>query len=160
MDDGCQRPPLFLCSTTKHNLLKLEEWDVVSHPFVRKEWADYEESCSRCEYWVTMTREQHTCLRGLLFYDKRKAAGRGLTLRADFGPLGLLKGDRVEPHPGLINIEEFERIYVFPARALFWRRSQEAMCHHRNPMFAPAISSTPSTSAALDWLHTLSLGCF
>ena len=106
-----------------------------------------------------MTQRQHLDIRKLLDNDKGKE-GRGLTLRDNYPPLGLLKGDRLEPWDGCTDISDFERIADFPARALFWRKSKERMAHHRNPIFSDDIGITPGKSCALDWLHILSLGVF
>jgi len=81
-------------------------------------------------------------------------------LRDGYAPLGLQKGDRLEPHSGLPNIEAFETISEFPVRVLLWRATSERMTHHRNPLFNPETGITPNRTCALDWLHTLSLGCF
>ena len=68
--------------------------------------------------------------------------------REDYAFLGLEKGDRLEPHAALTNIEDFERISEFPVRVSFWRATEEQMAHHRNPLFNPNNGITPSRSSA------------
>ena len=127
-----------MCDATKDDFMRLDHWDAISSPFTQRTWEDYTASCDGCEIWVTMSRTQHLTVRGLLFYDKRKhSKGRGLVLRDGYAPLGLEKGDRLEPHSGLPNIEAFETISEFPVRVLLWRATSERMTHHRNPLFNP-----------------------
>ena len=113
---------------------------------------------------MSLTREQHGRVRALLEFDRRRArgSGRGWSLNDDFrdGDVFLQKGDRLEPHRGLPDVALFADIDRFPCRVLFWRQSQVRMSHHRNDLFNRYTGILPHTVCALDWLHTLSLGCF
>ena len=151
--------PCFLCTCQKDDMLQLDHWDAVIPPFAPKTWAGYLADCEAAEIWVTMTKAQHLHLRGILKFDKRPT-GRGLQLVEDYLPLGLKKNDRLEPHAGCFDIESFERIVTFPHTALFWRASAERSTHRRNPLFSSSTGITPTATAALDWLHVLSLGIF
>lgn len=72
--------------------------------------------------------------------------------------LSLLKGDRLEPHPGMHNVEDFDLITVFPARVLFWRKSSETRARRRNPLImSPELGLTVDT-LMVDMLHTMNLG--
>ena len=153
------RFPCFLCNVTKFNFVILEGWDVLGASFRQKSWGDYCADCQACEVWVQIgSKAQHTELRASMLFDGRR--GRGLALRADFPALGLVKGDRLEPHEGAQDIEAFEKLNTFPAFVLFWRSSNEQMAYHRHPLFNETTSTSPSGSCALDWLHTLSSGVF
>ena len=151
--------PCFLCDAKRHDLVELSRWDAATHPFNLRSWGEYESACASAEQWRYITRDQHTALRGLLWFDRRKD-GRGLSLRADFAELDLKRGDRLEPWDGCQDIMDFEKISAFPAQVLFWRKSAERMTHHRNPIFAEFTGVLPATTIALDWMHTLSLGVF
>ena len=143
-------------------MVDLESWDVITHPFRVKTWDDYVADCDRCEQYREITQAQHFAVRKLLVWNKKKGGIRGLSLVADYPPLLLKKGDRLEPWSGCTDVASFARIAAsqFPTRVLFWRASLEGMAHHRNPLYDPALGLTPSETSALDWLHTLSLGCF
>ena len=60
----------------------------------------------------------------------------------------------------MADADDFFRLSEFPARVLFWRVLMESMARRRNPLFNEGTGLTPDRSAALDWLHGLSLGCF
>ena len=103
--------PCCLCNVRAANLINFEDWDVISHPFVERTWDDYVAACTGAEKWVTITREQHTHLRGTMGYDRRR--GRGYSLSQDFDDLLLKKGDRLEPWSGCPDIAGFDRLNVF-----------------------------------------------
>ena len=81
---------------------------------------------------------EQTCLLTLLKYDRRRAKGasKGLSLDADYPPLGLRARDRVEVCVGQVDAQDFEGIAHFPATVCFWRVSEETSVRHRNP-FSP-----------------------
>lgn len=154
--------PCFLCQAKADQLVLLDGWDAVSLPWGPKTPEDYEEACGRCEQWrVVPDQATHTQLRALLDFDKRKtsSSARGLALTQPYPKLDLLKGDRLEPNETLPDIGLFDELAVFPTQVLFWRRQVEGLTHHRNPLFS-AETGISHESAALDWLHTLSLGVF
>ena len=84
-------------------------------------------------------------------------------LKDGFEPLGLEKGDRLEPHAGMINYSQFDELQLdFPAGGtdvLFWRRRNETMVRHRNPIFNTAIGVVTKL-LSIDALHTLNLGVY
>ena len=159
---GSHTYPCFLCDCKKRNMCELAGWDAVTSPHRKRSHADYELACSHCELWRDVTEAQHLRLRAILEHDRRKgkASSKGFRLVEDFPDLGLLAGDRLEPWVGLPNVDDFVSIEQFPARCLFWHPSAETLCHHRNPIFDSDLGVTTTDSAALDWLHTLSLGVF
>lgn len=65
-----------------------------------------------------------------------------------------MKGDRLEPHGGLLDIGKFDDICSFPCSVLFWRRSRETLCTHRTPLFDRRLGVTPNRSIAIDVMHT------
>ena len=154
--------PCFLCRCTRDRLVQFDGWDCLSTPWPEKSFDDYIAACERCEMWRTVSKEEHAILKVLVEYDRRKSLGasRGIALTCDVPRLNLLKGDRIEAHHGMPDIATFFEISSFPARILFWRRSQESMARRRNPLFSEETGLTPQRCAALDWLHGLSLGCF
>ena len=151
--------PCFLCDANRRELVNLDRWDAVTHPYNLRSFDDYESACDNCEQWRYISRAQHVALRGLLFFDRRRD-GRGPTLKADFDDLDLKKGDRLEPWDGSPDVLQFEKLSVFPAQVLFWRSSEEGVTHHRNPLFDRFTGMLPENVIALDWMHTLSLGVF
>lgn len=154
--------PCVLCHTPRDSKILLDGWDCVTSPHQPKTLDEYKAACDRCERWVTLSQRQHTELRAILEYDKRKdsKSSKGLALQKDYPGLGLRKGDRVERCEGLVDAQDFENIKVFPARVCFWRRSEETFVYHRNAIFSEDTGIDPHRSMALDWLHVLSLGVF
>ena len=75
----------------------------------------------------------------------------------DLPDLNLRAKDRLEPHPLLMDVDLFDRVAQFPYRALFWRRSLETRCRHRNPLWDPEIGITLER-LMVDKLHTLHMG--
>ena len=64
----------------------------------------------------------------------------------------------LEPHKGFPDVALFEQL-AFPTWVLFWRRQNETMIRHRNPMLDPDIGIEPNLFA-VDIMHALYLGCF
>jgi len=77
--------------------------------------------------WRTVSLVDRAALCRLLAYDKRRTTGasRGLALTSDYAPLGLLKGDRLEPCLERPDVATFFLPDGFPGRVLFWRVSEE-----------------------------------
>ena len=126
---------------------------------MEKSAADYETACENCERWVTVADlRQQAILSGLLFYDKRRGVGgRGRCLRGDYGPLGLLQGDRLEPCPSMPDISLFDAC-ILPCRVVFWRPANETLVRHRCPLFQVLGASLLALSIYV--LHTLHLGVY
>ena len=143
----------------------MDNCDEGGEPFRERTHDDYDNACEACEVWVKLPNVGvFRSLRGKLFLDKRKGTrscmGRCL-LTGGFEPLGLEKGDRLEPHAGMINHSQFDEIQLdFPAGGtdvLFWRRRNETIVRHRNPIFSTAIGVVTKV-LSIDALHTLNLG--
>ena len=78
---------------------------------------------------------------------------------ADYVPLGLQKGDRLEPTPKMPLTDKFDSM-ARPIEACFWRPSKDTLTRHRNPLFSSISGLRPAESLVPDWLHALSLGEF
>ena len=158
---GHKHHPCTLCHTGRDSKIILANWDSISSPHRPKTFEEYQNACAACEIWVVVTKRQHTELRAIAEYDKRKnRSSRGLALDSDYAELGLRKGDRVEVCEGMIDAQDFENISDFPARVCFWRVGAETFAYHRNIIFNEETGILPHRSTALDWLHVLSLGVF
>ena len=77
----------------------------------------------------------------------------------DYDEVGVLRGDRLEPHVGMPDIGAIFSMNA-PCRLLFWRGSQDSLTHHRCPLFNERTGVVPETALAVDWLHCASLGVF
>ena len=84
----------------------------------------------------------------------------GLGINEDYPDLAPRKGDRIEPHSKMLDVGSSMALDTFPHRVLFWRTSAETHARHRNPLWSEKTGILPDRSAALDWLHVLSLGVF
>jgi len=98
-------------------------------------------------------------VRGLLFYDKRKAGFKGLCLSADVPELNLRRVDRVEPTCAMPDVAQAHTLRA-PCEMLFWRGSEDSLTHHRNPLLCIEQGLTPARAFATDCLHCRSLGVF
>ena len=122
----------------------------------------YDRDCKRCEVWAVVpdshTLEQTQCR---IAYDKTKKGGLGLCMPVEFDGVvpSLLKGDSVEPHPGMIDHANIWKLVLFQTHVSFWRRSFEASTMHRNPLYDDNIG-VHSQVKSIDTLHTLSLGVY
>ena len=148
----------------------MEDWDeiagisLISLPWAEKTFQDYDAACTACEHWITIPDAAvHSAIKAALVFDKstdgggRKIDARGRALVIDFPSLGLKAGDRLEPHPGMMDIADFDRLPV-GSLALFWRRSSETGVRRRNPLFDEETGIVPSKVFYPDWLHDQALG--
>ena len=152
--------PCFKCWATREQLFTVGDLSAMSSPHEPKLPHDYEEACERCERHVEIEdAHTHAKIASFLFYDKRKKGNKGRCLRAGIPELSLRTGDRLEPSADLPNIGDFEALVSrLPARVVFWRRDNNTVALHRNPIFSvPGVSIQ---SMAIDVLHTLHLGVF
>ena len=149
------------CFTPASEFHSLRNYSAISMPHARKTMADYDAACAACEHSVEANAGNISVLKATLDYDKRAGtnSARGRALTAALPALGLQAHDRLEPSPTLPDIAALERL-TLPARLTFWRRSSETMTRHRCPVFSAEIGITPDRVLGVDWLHTLSLGCF
>ena len=119
---------------------------------------DFERAFSRCERFVVLDPVLHQRISAVLFYDKRPAGSHGRALLADIPEANLMAGDRLEPSGSLPDPGDFELLSVFPCTVTFWKVSETSLAHFRSPLWSPDIGLTPSSTPAVDLLHTLYLG--
>eukprot|EP00974_Lingulodinium_polyedra_P129989 11212131-Lingulodinium_polyedra.AAC.1 len=151
--------PCFCCTATRDQLYEIGSTSAVCGPFPEVSHEAYAQACDNCERWVViLDRRTRSVLQGLLSYDKRRNGSHGRALVEDYAPLGLLRGDRLEPCPALWDVAGFEQL-TLPATVLFWRRANVTLATHRNPLLDPALGITVKTMH-LDVLHALDLGVF
>ena len=118
----------------------------------------YDQACGRCEIKVRLTERTRDDVVERLFYDRRDAGARGRALtRAVPGLRSLVVGDRLEPDDTLTNVGCLEYLPM-PAVVTFWRRTNESVARHRNPLFADDIGISVHRCLTVDVLHTLYLG--
>ena len=114
-------------------------------------------ACDRCEIRIHVTT---TAMRNRiatnLRYDRRPAGARGRALLVDMEDLSLKADDRLEPSTEVPDVGEFDCLDP-PVVATFWRRSQESLCRHRNPLWE-GVGLEPESSLCIDILHCLNLG--
>ena len=83
---------------------------------------------------------------------------QGLCLTQDYTPLGLRKGDRLDPTPSLPDIGNFFELCCCPVDVTFWRPDRATLARHRNPLFSLATGITPYRCLTTDLLHAFYLG--
>ena len=113
---------------------------------------DYIDACTACEFWVTVDGLMRNRIVGLLHYDKKDNGSRGRALSNLGVPeIGLCMGDRLEPHPGMLDVAELDTAPIPEngLRILFWRRTEESLCLHRCPLFDGEIGITPTKTVDL-----------
>lgn len=151
--------PCFLCNAFGPSLYDPSGFSLVSSEWHMNEDHDFDAACKRCEVHVVICRAMHARLLGLLIYLSSGRRRNGRCLRADFPPLGLRQGDRLEPTPYLPDIGEgFDDLVSFPVPLLFWRCTENTLTTHRSPLLDERLGIGVVRSSALDLLHTLYLG--
>ena len=96
--------PCIDCNTAPADMPRPEGSTIDALVWQDNSEASYFEACDRAEIVVTITREHHDAIRGLLQADKRKQGNHGLCFRADYAPLRLESGDRLEPSTALRDV--------------------------------------------------------
>lgn len=152
--------PCLYCSASSESLSNFSGLSPLTFPHRENSDADFDTAARRCEIWVSVSAELHEVLKRELRFDKRKQGNRGLTLLNDIAGTPLRSGDRLEPNDGLADVVEFFNLATFPIRVCFWRRSEETLVHHSNPLWDEGLGVTPARSLTVDVLHTLHLGVF
>eukprot|EP00971_Amphidinium_carterae_P325724 6456129-Amphidinium_carterae.3 len=153
--------PCCLCTCNHEQMLKVDDLtDDNTVQFEQKDYSSMDDACSRCEIEVQpSTEEEWKLLHQNLHSDRRKQGSRGLALKKNLPELGLKKNDRFEPSP---EVPDWAAIYADPASRptvlLFWRRTEETYCRHRNPLFHPDLGTELDRIVACDAMHTLTLG--
>ncbi len=149
--------PCIFCKTTEDHEFDVRGLSPVSFPAPLVTQDDYRRACEACEKHVVLDRGARASVAQLLRYDKRERGGRGRVLVVDMPALGLRAGDRLEPSAGCPDVGRFEALDQFPCPIVFWRRTEETRCRHRNPIFDASIGVTVDR-VAIDILHSLYLG--
>jgi len=144
------------CDADRSSRFDLEGFNVRTSPWKTLEYSDFDAASSNSEHWRTLTAEQHAEVRAALKYLNQKPGG-GRVLQEDLPHLDLLRGDRLEPHPGLPDVALFDVVDSYPCRTLFWRAAADTRTRHRNPMWDPTIGVT-TDRLMVDTLHTIYLG--
>ena len=127
-------------------------------PWKLNTWDAYQQSCARCEIYVTVSsRQEYVQIKKSIHYDKKEKGNKGPCLTKDIfiGGRQLKTGDRLEPCPEMPDIMQIWNIPSLPRTILFWRCSNEVMARHRNPLFR---NCDPYRVLTIDVLHGLHLG--
>ena len=150
--------PCMLCSCHKGTAYDSRGLSLVSFPWRKKGWREYEQACRDCEVVIDpLTHDMWKKILSHLSYERRTDEVHGRCLLLDIPELGLLRGDRLEPCPTVPDTGQGFNSRC-PARAVFWRHSKTSPTHHRNPIFSERIGVTPERVLVADWLHAMSLG--
>ena len=107
---------------------------------------------------ISLNEVEHREIRFLLEESINKK-GKVLRKQVQTADKLLLAGDRLEPSPILLDIDEFDRISKFPALVLFWRAPENPIVHRRNPLLSEDLGTGLHTFG-VDDCHTLHLGTF
>ena len=152
--------PCILCWAKHCQMFHFKGLTNSSGPFPKKTRAQLEAATKKCEIWVTCdTHDDYLRIRACLDYDKRKEGFRGRALDRPLPDFGLHLGDRLEPSPAMPNIGAgFDKHDTFPVKLLFWRRKNETLSRHRNPLFEPETGINPYEVICIDGMHTNSEG--
>lgn len=148
--------PCPFCTATAVNMHDYAGLSASSYPdkWAPKTWESYCDACAASETVLNLSDKQWRTLRAALVFDASKG---GRVLTQPLPQLGLLKGDRLEPCPTVLDIGKgFD--HANPGRAVMWRFRQTGATRHRNPLFDDALGITPSRVMGVDWLHAFSLG--
>lgn len=101
--------PCLWCQASKDSLYNFADANPAGEGFAPTSLASYEAACAGCEIWaVIRTPEQHSRVRGLLFFDTRDNGSRGRSLAGDFEQLGLCAGDKLVPTVALWDVVMFD----------------------------------------------------
>jgi hypothetical protein len=150
--------PCYKCNSFGDGL-----FDTVSHTTDALSWRcngdnDYEDACLRCEHRVRIVDEatRQGVIR-VLRPDKREHGSHGLALVTALPTLGLEANDRLEPSDELPDVCALETA-TLPCTVVFWRRSDDSLARHRNPLFCPELGLTPNQCLTTDTLHAMYFG--
>ena len=132
--------PCLCCFATARNWSHYEHIEMDALPWPLVDTNDYVLACEGCEHEVVIENKMmYDRIRTVLVWDFRTSssgfAGRAINEDLpDVGPVGLFRGDRLEPNPLLPDIADVDDIETFPCTALFWRAKAETISKHRNPL--------------------------
>lgn len=150
--------PCPFCKMTKDDMYNVEGFSPVDTPWPPLTQEDMDRAAAACEVWVLLSEVQHKEVLAALQYEKSKTGPRGRGLVKDIPTLGLLRGDRLEPHAGMLDVATFDTLDRFPANVKFWRRNAETRVSFRNPLWDKAGLGLSVENLAVDILHTVYLG--
>ena len=122
---------------------------------------DYEDQCRACEVIVAVTSPAIQDQIRFALINDAKAKGRVLSVSINSTVPKLLKGDRITPsaeRPDTHAIDTIEEPWR-PFILIFWRKSEQVVIHHRNPLISHHLSIGYQTFS-IDVLHCLHLGVF
>ena len=150
---------LLLLGDTRALFSHLLKVNPLEFPWPLKAHGQYEEACRKCEVVVDATWQQYKKVKASLEYFGAASGPRGRALVCDIPELGLAKRDRLEPCASVPDTGEgFDKLsFEGTHRLVFWRRSEETLTRHRNPLLQEGSGITLET-LAFDLLHTWFLG--
>lgn len=157
---GSTMRPCLYCSCSSTSLFTYTGVSAVTFPHRENTDNDYDVAAARCEVRVRLTKAQHKRMIGLLAYDKRPSGNAGIALLADFPEQGLRTGDRLEPTDSFPDVGGIFKWTQFPLDLVFWRRSEETLVLHRNPLWNSELGVTAARTLTVDLMHTMHLGVF
>jgi hypothetical protein len=118
----------------------------------------YDTECRSHEKWVILdSSELHRKARWRLVFKKKH---KGRALSQDIPELGLKQNDRLVAIPSMLDTMDFDKLSNLeecPALICFWRPTQDAKVHHRNPLLDASLG-IGITSFSIDEMHCVHLG--
>ena len=155
---GHATSPCPMCFAAQESLYDFRGFSPLSFPHGRKTLHHYATDCHACEIHLTLDADDIRFLRPLLGFNRTRKVLGGRVLSVDVPRLGLQSGDILVPSVHSPDTFSF-RPEDAPKRVTMWRTKNSAMVRFRNPLFSDN-SGVTLDSLAVDWLHTLALGCF
>ena len=154
--------PCFLCHCSQDDMYEKDKLAAREPmPWPLRTADGYDQACEDCEIQVPigqLSREEWAKFTSCLENDLRKDGSRGLALTQPWPPLGLRKGDRVEPCPAM---PDWQMLYKEkPESMLFWRPMDETSVRHRNPLFSEGLGTSIDQAYSVDVMHAWCLGIF
>eukprot|EP00959_Pyramimonas_sp_CCMP1952_P081749 1707715-Pyramimonas_sp.AAC.1 len=145
--------PCLMCRQSKFGIFNHD----IAQPLSEHPHENYDTDCSAHEMYIVIENEEaHRIIR---FRLERKSTyrGRGMAMNVALpNQPQLLKGDRLEPTPTLLDTNDFDRITTFPAIVKFWRPSKRERVYHRNPILDESLG-IGLHSFSIDELHCMHL---
>lgn len=146
------------CRCTKASMSQDATLTALNFPWPLKTHRDYDAACRAAEVAVVIrTVADRRLLVACLEYDARKDGARGRRVTENLNRFGLQAGDRLEPTVEMPDVSLLDKTKSFPIHLTFWRRTDQTVTLHRNPIFDDALGITIS-SLLVDNLHCFYLG--
>ena len=92
---------------------------VADQPWRANTDANFEAAARECEIHLSITAEHHDQLCQHLKFDRRARGLAGCVMQDNYAPLGLQRGDRLEPSAELPDIGAFFTTDEFPLDCVF-----------------------------------------